>query len=118
MPTLLTSALAALVQVPARRRGQGEGGELLLGRLRLLHLRILVVTGVAGLPEDDGRDEVVDDAVDAAALGGPGEDALEEGGAHLARREGRKERRKFLGFGPDSDGVRNFHRAGENMELI
>ena len=100
--------MAALVQVPARRRGQREGGELLLGRLRLLHLLlILVVAGLARLSEDDGRDEVVDDAVDAAALGGPGEDALEEGGAHLARREGRKERRKYLiwirfGFGPDS----------------
>ena len=89
MPTLPTSALAALVQVPARRRGQREGGELLLGRLRLLHLLylILVVAAAARLPEDDGRDEVVDDAVDATALGGSGEDALEEGGAHLARRK-------------------------------
>ena len=107
MPTLPTSALAALFQVPARSRGEREGGELLLGRLRLLYLFLILVVVLARLSEDDGRNEVVDDAVDAAALGGSGEDALEEGGAHLARREGRKERRKFLiwirfGFGPDS----------------
>ena len=87
MPTLPTSALAALVQVPARRRGQREGGELLPTRLRFLYLLLILVVAAARLPEDDGRDEVVDDAVDATALGGSGEDALEEGGAHLARRK-------------------------------
>ena len=78
------AAVASLILVSARRRGQREGRIFLfgLGLVFLFFTVVVVVVIVARVAEDDGSDEVRDYAVNAATAGDPGDCALK---VHLAR---------------------------------